>query len=126
MGKITVTSQEKKQLNLKNTIDHEPGELKKTNPIVPATGLKISALMSEVLNARNYIVEEISLTFEKKLEKLDEAIVELINCKAENERLKYKIDNLTRENYRLKKDVESFKPIMPGVFVKTKKDTINL
>jgi mRNA-degrading endonuclease RelE of RelBE toxin-antitoxin system len=78
-------------------------------------------IVNAVLNANKSIVKEISEAFEKKLEKLDEAIMELISSKVENERLKGKIDNLTRENYRLKKEVESFKPVVGGVFVKTKK-----
>ncbi len=126
MGKFSVTSREKSQLNLEKPVIAEQAALNKTNPVTHSTsGSKVATLMNEVINARNYIVEEISATFEKRLEKLDDAIVELISCKTENERLKGKIDNLTRENYRLKKEVESFKSIMPGVFIKLKKDTIN-
>ena len=123
---FSVTSQEKSKLNLEKTITAEQKMQKVTNPISVPAGSKVSAIMNEILNTRTYIVEQISETLEKKLEKLDEAIVELISCKTENERLKGKIDNLTRENYRLKKEVESFKSLMPGIYVKIKKDTINL
>jgi len=127
MGKFCVTSREKTPINLEKTITAEQGAQNKTNPITAAApGSKVTILMNEVLNARNYIVEELSATFEKKLEKLDDAIIELINSKAENERLRGKIDNLTKENYRLKKEIESFKSVVPGLFVKIKKDTINL
>lgn len=134
MGKFSVTSKEKTILDLEKTVIAEKTVLNKTNPTAapkpPAlnesSGSKVAMLMNEVINARNYIVEELSASFEKKLEKIDDAIVELINCKTENERLKGKIDNLTRENYRLKKEIESFKSVVPGVFIKVKKDTINL
>jgi len=125
-GSFSVTSQEKSKLNLEKTIAAEQKMINVSNPISLPAGSKVSAIMNEILNTRTYIVEQLSTTFEKKLEKLDEAIVELISCKTENERLKGKIDNLTRENYRLKKEIESFKSIMPGIFVKIKKDTINL
>lgn len=127
MGKFTVTSKDKAKFDLEKTITAEKTMLNKTNPVtVPSSGSKVATLMNEVINARNYIVEEITSSFEKKLEKIDDAIVELINSKTENERLKGKIDNLTRENYRLKKEIESFKSIMPGVFIKVKKESINL
>lgn len=83
-------------------------------------------IVNAIINTRNHIVNEVSTNFEKKLEKLDEALLELISCKTENERLKGKIDNLTRENFRLKKEVNSFRSFMPGVFIKVKKDEITL
>lgn len=132
MGKFSVTSKERKSLNLDKTLIAEKSLVNQTSPIeapkmpVAKTSQKVSTLMNEVLNARNYIVEELSATFEKKLEKMDEAIVDLISSRTENERLKAKIDNLTRENYRLKKEIESFKSVVPGVYIKSKKDTINL
>jgi len=127
IGKINVTSKEKPVLNLEKTLKTDKAVKSSYNPIKTAdSASKVAVLMNEVINARNYIVEEISSTFEKKLEKLDDAILELINCKTENERLKNKIDNLTRENYRLKKENESYKLVIPGVFIKVKKDTISL
>ena len=97
-----------------------------TNPDILNFSSNTVQIVNAVDSAKNYIVQEISETFDKKLEKLDEALIELINCKAENERLKNKIDNSTKENYRLKKEIESFKTIVPGFFIKLKKDKINL
>jgi len=79
-------------------------------------------IVNAVLSVKKCIVEEVSANFEQKLEKLDEAIIELISCKAENERLKGKIDNMTKENYKLKKEIKNYRQIMPGFFIKVKKD----
>ncbi|HSA07085.1 MAG TPA: hypothetical protein P5556_07875 [Candidatus Gastranaerophilales bacterium] len=99
---------------------------KNLNPVVPETDSEAEQIVNAVFSAKKYIVEEISEIFEKKLEKLDDAIMELISCKAENERLKAKIDNLTKDNYKLKKEIKSFKPIVPGLFIKAKNEEINL
>jgi len=98
---------------------------KVTNPIVPERPSEANQIINSVLNARKYIVEEVSANFEKKLEKLDDAIIELISCKAENERLKGKIDNLTKDNYKFKRELKRFKSVMPGLFIKMKKDGLD-
>lgn len=97
-----------------------------TNPITVKEESEADQIVNAVIMAKKSIVEEISANFEKKLEKLDDAIIELISCKTENERLKAKIDNLTRENYKLKKETRSFRQIMPGFFIKVKTEEINL
>ena len=96
------------------------------NKIISKTDSEVEQIVKAVITAKNSIVEEVSASFEQKIEKLDEAIVELISCKAENERLKGKIDNLIKENYKLKKEIKSFRSIMPGFFIKVKKDEIDL
>jgi len=88
-------------------------------PEVPAATIQT---INAVVHAQNYIVQELSDTFEKKFEKFDEIIVELIRCKTENERLKQKVDNLTRDNYKYKKEVESYKSIVPGLYIKKETD----
>lgn len=113
-------------MNKTTTREQSPG----TGKLTPVTREKpvngVARVMTEIINTRNYIVEELSATFEKKLEKIDDAVIELISSKTENERLKSKIDNLTKENYRLKKELECYKPVVPGLFVKINKDRINL
>jgi hypothetical protein len=83
-------------------------------------------IVNAVIYAKNHIVQEISEIFEKKLEKIDDAIIELISCKAENERLKAKIDNFTKENYKLKKTVKSFRQVVPGIYIKGKNEEVIL
>lgn len=99
---------------------------KQETPVTTKPDSEIEQIVNAVICAKNSIVEEVSANFEKKLEKLDDTIIELISCKAENERLKAKIDNLTRENYRLKKETRSFRQVMPGFFIKIKTEGFNL
>ncbi len=94
----------------------------KIKPLSEKVETDAELITNALLSMRTHIVNEVSENFEKKLEKLDEAIIELISCTTENERLKAKIDNYTRENFRLKKEINSFKSIMPGVYIKNKKD----
>ena len=57
-------------------------------------------------------------TLENKLDGLDEVVVELIQVKTENENLRIKLNQMTKENYELKNSLESFKPVGFGFFVK--------
>ncbi len=89
---------------------------------VPDISTEAVQTINALVHAQNFIVQELTEVFDNKFEKFDEIIVELIRCKTENERLKQKIDNLTRDNYKLKKDVESFKSIVPGLYIKRELD----
>ena|GEM_PF-3162483 len=131
----SVMTQQKPQKTMERKEEISPKKTRKNyiktqekviNPIIKKEDTEVEQIVNAVVMAKNSIVEEISVNFEKKLEKLDEAIIELISCKTENERLKGKIDNLTRENYKLKKENRSFKQVMPGFFIKIKKDEFEL
>jgi len=89
---------------------------------VPAISSESAQLINALVHTQNHIVEELTEVFDKRLEKFDEIIMDLIRCKTENERLKQKVDNLTRDNYKLKKEVESFKTIIPGVYIRKELD----
>jgi len=142
MGEFKFTTRERSKISLEKTlptqkvvaqekpITPQKKPVKKqevvTNPMVAESQSEADQIVNAVLNARKYIVEEISASFEKKIEKLDDAIVELINCKVENERLKGKIDNMTRDNYRLKRELNRYKSVVPGLYIKTHKDGFDL
>lgn len=81
---------------------------------------EIKKLISAVVDTRDNVVDRISKVLEEKLGGLDDVIVELIKSKTENEKLRQKIDELTKENYKLKKDVEAFKPAGLGLYIKRK------
>lgn len=102
-------------------------EVEKTNDKteiinVPAISNEAMQMINALMHTQNHIVEQLTDAFDKRFEKFDDIIIDLINSKTENERLKQKIDNLTRENYRYKKEVESYKPIFSGVFIKKEID----
>lgn len=108
--------------------EKEKESLKKTkntsNPLAADAGK--SLVIEAFMDVKTSMVDELSTIFDKKLEKLDNAVIELIDCKTENERLKGKIDNLIKENYKLKKELLSYKPFVPGVYIKSRKNEFSL
>ncbi len=121
-----------KKVNQGARTDENKGKTRlkvRENPVNNVTSREESEadqIVNAVILAKKSIVEEVSANIEKKFEKLDDAIFELISCKTENERLKAKIDNLIKETYRLKKENRSFRQVMPGFYIKTKTEEINL
>ena len=89
---------------------------------VPDLSNEAVQMINALVHTQNHIVHELTEVFDKRLEKFDDIILDLIRCKTENERLKQKVDNLTRDNYKFKKEVESFKTIIPGVYIKKELD----
>ena len=53
---------------------------------------------------------------------MDEIVVELIRCKTENEKLRQKVDDLTKENYRIKATASTYRPIAFGLYVKGREE----
>ncbi len=64
------------------------------------------------------IISKMSSLLSEKMDGLDEVIMELIRAKTENESLREKINNLNKENYALKSEVNSYKPFALGLYVK--------
>lgn len=81
---------------------------------------EINMLVNTVLEAKNIIIDRVSKIIDEKLDGMDEVVVELIKCKAENEKLKQKLNQMTKDTYKLKNEVESFKPIGFGMYIKGK------
>jgi hypothetical protein len=78
----------------------------------------ISSLVENVISANETMVDKIAKVIDEKLDGIDEVVVELIKCKSENERLKEKNNQLTKENYKLKNELDTFKPLGLGIFIK--------
>lgn len=55
---------------------------------------------------------------DEKLDGMDEIVVELVRCKTENETLKFKLNELHKENYTLKNEISTYKNIGLGLYVK--------
>jgi hypothetical protein len=76
-------------------------------------------LISEAINTSSEtIVNRMSAYLDEKLEGIDEIVVELIRSKVENERLKVKLDQFIKDNYSLKNEVENFKPLGLGLYLR--------
>lgn len=79
---------------------------------------ELNAIVDVVVAAKENVIERISKVVEEKLDGLDEIIVELINSKTETERLRDKINQLTKENYKLQEDIDKYKPVGLGLYLK--------
>ena len=58
----------------------------------------------------------------EKMDGFDEIIVELIRAKTENENLRHKLNELSKENFYLKNNLTSYKPLGFGLYTKKQID----
>lgn len=59
---------------------------------------------------------------DEKLDGMDEVVVELIRSKTENENLRHKLNELNKENFYLKNNLNSYKPLGFGLYTKKEID----
>ena len=83
-----------------------------------ASQLVVDSLLKSLHRMENNITDSVSKILDERLEGMDEVVVELIRCKTENENLKNQIEELTKENYALKKENASYRPFMFGMYTK--------
>ena len=80
--------------------------------------------IENIVSSLNVIQDNLSKILDEKLDGMDEVIVELIRCKTENENLRFKINELNKENFSLKNKLNTFKPFAFNLY--TKKDEENI
>lgn len=80
-------------------------------------------ILSSIKDMETKLSNKISKVIDEKLEGMDEVVVELIRCKTDNETLRQKIIDLNKEIYRLKNDLNSYKPVGLGFYKKKEKYT---
>lgn len=85
---------------------------------------KMETGMAETITSS--ITDSLTKVLDERLEGMDEVVVELIRCKTENENLKNKVNELNKENYKLKNTLNSYKPFVFGLYVKKQEDDILL
>lgn len=81
-----------------------------------------ASVMRKIDSMENNVITKITDVLSEKLDGLDEVIVELIKAKTENETLRQKINELNKENFALKSEVSSFRPVALGLYVKKSTD----
>lgn len=91
-----------------------------TNAISNASIVK---LVDTLKNIESSITEKLTSVLDEKLDGMDDVVMELIRVKTENETMRFKINELNKENYRLKKEVNSFKKVPFGFYAKTNSDS---
>ncbi len=100
-----------------------------TNAIAAANGDSqaiVSNLLSTLKTLENSLTSSVEKVLDDKLEGIDDLIIEFVRCKTENESLKSKINELNKENFNLKMAVNSFKPVMCGLYVKKEDNNNNI
>lgn len=78
----------------------------------------VEKIVKKLDNLETSISDKISKLLEEKLEGMDEVVVELVRCKTENETLRYKLNELNKENYNLKNELSRYKELGMGFYIK--------
>lgn len=97
-------------------IKSDSSKLEPMNPSVQ------TAFIKRIDAVENNVINKITDVLSEKLDGLDEVIVELIKAKTENETLRQKVNELNKENFALKTENSSFKPVGLGFYVKKPTD----
>ena len=120
-GQIYFSVDEVRKLkNAKITMNSEKTTLSLVSK--PQSQMVVNNLLETLSNMENNITESMSKLIEEKLEGMDDVVLELVRCKTENENLKNKVNELNKENFKLKNILNSFKPLMCGFYVKKEEE----
>ena len=82
----------------------------------------VNNLIDTLSKMENNITSSMTKLIDEKLEGMDDVVLELVRCKTENENLKNKINDLNKENFRLKNILNSFKPLLCGFYIKKEEE----
>ena len=125
-GQIYFSVDEVKKLrNAKSSIVSEMSE-KKTLSVVskPQSQAVVNNLIDTLTQMENNITSSMTKVIDEKLEGMDDVVLELVRCKTENENLKNKVNELNKENFKLKNVLNSFKPLLCGFYIKKEEDSV--
>jgi len=86
----------------------------------------VESLLNSLRSMEMNLTSSVTKVIDEKLEGMDEVVVELIRCKAENENLKNKVNELNKENFRLKNTLNTYKPLMFGFYIKQEDEDVLL
>ena len=120
-GQIYFSVDEVRKLkNAKSSMNSEKTALSLVSK--PQSQMVVNNLLETLSNMENNITESMSKLIDEKLEGMDDVVLELVRCKTENENLKNKVNELNKENFKLKNILNSFKPLMCGFYVKKEEE----
>ena len=88
----------------------------------PNSQMVVNNLLDTLTKMENNITTSMTKIIDEKLEGMDDVVLELVRCKTENENLKNKVNELNKENFRLKNILNSFKPLVCGFYVKKEEE----
>ena len=126
-GQIYFSVDEVKKLrNAKSAVvtEMKNSEKKATLPVMtkPNSQAVVNGLLETLNKMENNITTSMTKLIDEKLEGMDDVVLELVRCKTENENLKNKVNELNKENFKLKNVLNSFKPLMCGFYIKKEED----
>ena len=127
-GQIYFSVDEVKKLrNAKSAVvtEMKNSEKKATLPVMtkPNSQAVVNGLLETLNKMENNITTSMTKLIDEKLEGMDDVVLELVRCKTENENLKNKVNELNKENFKLKNVLNSFKPLLCGFYIKKEEDT---
>jgi hypothetical protein len=88
----------------------------------PTSQSVVNNLLDTLNKMENNIITSTTKLLDEKLEGMDDVVLELVRCKTENENLKNKVNELNKENFRLKNVLNSFKPLVAGFYIKKEEE----
>lgn len=120
-GQIYFSIEEVKKLrNAKNSVITGKNTLSVVSK--PNSQLVVNNLLETLDRLENNITTSMTKVIDEKLEGMDDVVLELVRCKTENENLKNKVNDLNKENFRLKNILNSFKPLVAGFYIKKEEE----
>ncbi len=118
-------AKQKNLIQARKQVQAEIGEMNRKQQMVAraprsvaSQGTALAKIESSLSKVEENIISKMTSLLSEKMDGLDEVIMELIRAKTENESLREKINNLNKENYALKSEVNSYKPFALGLYVK--------
>ena len=88
----------------------------------PNSQAVVNGLLDTLNKMENNITSSMTKLIDEKLEGMDDVVLELVRCKTENENLKNKVNELNKENFKLKNILSSFKPLFAGFYIKKEEE----
>lgn len=125
MGQIYFSVDEVKKLrSAKSTFTDGHMKKKENLPVMtkPASQAVVNGLLDTLSKMENNITSSMTKIIDEKLEGMDDVVLELVRCKTENENLKNKVNELNKENFKLKNVLNSFKPVFAGFYIKKEEE----
>lgn len=128
-GQIYFSIDEVKKLrNAKTALSGARMEKRETLPVMtkPNSQAVVNGLLDTLNKMETNITTSMTKLIDEKLEGMDDVVLELVRCKTENENLKNKVNDLNKENFKLKNIINSFKPLFAGFYIKKEENDILL
>lgn len=124
-GKIYFSVDEVKKLkSAKLSVINKMNDKKSALSVVskPNSQAVVNNLLETLDRIETNIISSTTKLLDEKLEGMDDVVLELVRCKTENENLKNKVNDLNKENFKLKNVLNSFKPLVAGFYIKKEEE----